>query len=233
MDLLPNFTSSTSSIDDEYTSLRRQGYTDLSAEKILEDKYGRGYQPDFRRRPEGVYNAPLLGSVGETGQFLTDTFRRFFGGRDRDGDGFRDGSLRDLRRKSTFFDVEIDPNDPNKDNYVYDFDFLNQGKLPTKEEYGQYLQDNTFLDYNKRTGDYDISFKRPGKSYFDEDYEPRNRRKGVSFTDFQASLSDREKTGFEGLGIMPAGSTFEIADGATVFYEPGEDQDLRKTSRQQ
>ena len=38
-------TSSTSSIDDEYTSLRRQGYTDLSAEKILEDKYGRGYQP--------------------------------------------------------------------------------------------------------------------------------------------------------------------------------------------
>jgi len=228
IDLVPNSTSSTSSTDDAYTSLRRQGYTDLSAEKILGDQYGRGYQPGFRRRPEGVYYAPLLGSVGETGQFLTDTFRRFFGGRDTDGDGFRDGSLRDLRRKSTSFDVEIDPNDPNKDNYVYDFDFLNQGKLPTKEEYGQYLQDNTFLDYNTRSGDYDASFKRPGKSYFDEAYEPRNRRKGVSFTDFQASLSDKEKTGFEGLGIMPAGSTFEIADGATVFYEPGEDPRSRK-----
>lgn len=224
-DLASDLTSSTSSTDDLYNSLRQQGYTDLSAQKILKDEYGIGYQPGFRRRPEGTYFSPLLGSVGEAGQFLTDTYNRFF--------GRNQGSLSNFKRNTTSFDVTIDPNDPNKDNYVYDFDFLNQGKLPTKEEYGNYLRDNTFIDYNTKSGDYDLSFKRPGKSYFDETYEPRNRRNKVSLTDFTSGLSDRERAGFEGLGIMPEASTFEISDGATIFYEPGEDprskKDIRKT----
>ena len=146
VDLAPNLTpstSSTSSTDDLYNSLRQQGYTDLSAQKILKDEYGIGYQPGFRRRPEGTYFSPLLGSVGEAGQFLTDTYNRFF--------GRNQGSLSNFKRNTTSFDVTIDPNDPNKDNYVYDFDFLNQGKLPTKEEYGNYLTVRYWISDKEKT----------------------------------------------------------------------------------
>jgi hypothetical protein len=127
---------------------------------------------------------------------------KLFGGKDRDGDGNKDGVFRDSRRKKAErklnkgnyydYDIEVDKNDPN--SYAGDkLDLYNASKLINKDElrttdqYNKDVEENSRVNYNTETGKYDkfISSRGP------EEYEYRNAFDFVTGKD-KRTLLDNE-----------------------------------------
>ena len=127
---------------------------------------------------------------------------KLFGGKDRDGDGNKDGIFRDSRRKKAerklnkgnYYDynIEVDKNDPN--SYAGDkLDLYNASKLINKDElrttdqYNKDVEENSRVNYNTETGKYDkfISSRGP------EEYEYRNAFDFVTGKD-KRTLLDNE-----------------------------------------
>ena len=108
----------------------------------------------------------LLGAVNTLNSGLTN----MFSGKDEDGDGLKDGSLRNLGAKKTLnklnkgqyydYNIQIDPNDTN--TYAFDeLDLFNASKtigkdnLRTTEEYKEDIKKNSRVNFNTETGKYD------------------------------------------------------------------------------
>ena len=127
---------------------------------------------------------------------------KLFGGKDRDGDGNKDGIFRDSRRKKAerklnkgnYYDynIEVDKNDPN--TYAGDkldlynaSKLINKDKLRTTDQYNKDVEENSRVNYNTETGKYDkfISSRGP------EEYEYRNAFDFVTGKD-KRTLLDNE-----------------------------------------
>ncbi len=108
----------------------------------------------------------LLGAVNTLNSGLTN----MFSGKDEDGDGLKDGSLRNLGAKKTLnklnkgqyydYNIQVDPNDTN--TYAFDeLDLYNasktfgKDKLRTTEQYKADIKENSRVNYNTETGEYD------------------------------------------------------------------------------
>lgn len=108
----------------------------------------------------------LLGAVNVLNSGLTN----MFSGKDEDGDGLKDGSFRNLGAKKTLnklnkgqyydYNIQVDPNDTNE--YAFDeLDLFNasktfdKDKLRTTEEYKADIKENSRVNYNRETGEYD------------------------------------------------------------------------------
>ena len=193
------------------TYLSNQGYSDKEVNNIIRKTYGPS--TIFDPLPGGVPD-PKAGVGLQAIQFLTGTFDKFLGPQ---------GSIRNFKANQkafkaskperTRYEVDIDPNDPNE--YIFDPYDAAEGKLSTKAEYQDRLNEFSQFNYNPETGKYDAYYSaRP----LDEDTP------GRTMSQIREGLSDRELQAFEGLNIMPQGSSFDITDGATIYYEPGEDE---------
>ena len=202
------------------TYLSNQGYDDAAIDNILKTAYG--YNPNLLSNIAGSLFDGLPGGIpdprGGIGlqaiQFLSGTFDKFLGPQ---------GSIRNFKANQeafkaskperTRYEVEIDPYDPNE--YIFDPYDAAEGKLSTKAQYEDRLNEFSRFNYNPETGKYDAYYSpRP----LDEDIP------GRTISQIREGLSDRELQAFEGLNIMPEGSSFDITDGATIYYEPGEDE---------
>lgn len=108
----------------------------------------------------------LLGAVNTLNSGLTN----MFSGKDEDGDGLKDGSFRNLGAKKTLnklnkgeyydYNIQVDPNDTN--TYAFDkLDLFNasktfgKDKLRTTEQYNADVKENSRINYNSETGEYD------------------------------------------------------------------------------
>tara|TARA_B100001094_G_scaffold126859_1_gene122899 strand:+ start:14161 stop:17268 length:3108 start_codon:yes stop_codon:yes gene_type:complete len=201
------------------TYLSNQGYDDAAIDNILKSAYG--YNPNLLSNITGSLFDGLPGDIpdprGGIGlqsmQFLTGTFDKFFGPQ---------GSIRNFKANQkafkaskperTRYEVDIDPNDPNE--YVFDPYDAAEGTLSTKAQYKDRLDEFSQFEYNPTTNQYDAYYSPRA---LDEDTP------GRTMSQIKEGLSDRELQAFEGLNIMPDDSSFDITDGATIYYEPGED----------
>ena len=118
---------------------------------------------------------------------------------------FRDGKAKRKRhkdRRGGYYDYEIeyDENDPNQGNYALNYKDLYKGKLRTNEQYQQDVLDNSMLNYNVDTGEYDVMLSadkiRPNR--FSRNKNIAGNKKDVknflgnsiSFAEFQQRLKD-------------------------------------------
>jgi hypothetical protein len=117
--------------------------------------------------PEDLGNrGNVLGALATAGEAFTD----LFSGKDIDGDGFKDGALRDFGKKRKVhkdnkhsyysYKVETDINDPNVDpktgktKYIFDTKDLYEGRLDNEEDYAQRIFDNSQVNYDPETQSY-------------------------------------------------------------------------------
>lgn len=178
--------------------------------------------------PRAVYlpylpkNPDFVSAIG----MLDDAVGSLAGNRDRNGDGLMDGAFRDLKTKrerfrensykNNIYKVELDPNDPNQ--YVRDYKDIADGKLRTRAQYDQDVQNNSRLNFNTETDKYDgYTSSRPIDSYkkslFTEDQLAKYKsfdEKGVSLNDFMGRLNDEDRQMLAGVKNYPKGVTLGI-----------------------
>ena len=195
---------------------------------------------------------------------LTQGYQDLFGG-DKNGDGTKDGAFRDWSRKGkqqelnkgSYYDynIDIDKNDPN--TYMFDgkIDLYNAskkgGNLSTKQEFEDRVNQNSFANFNAKTGEYDKFSSAQDPSMYD--YETLfgqkrtlldkeagtsdaviNARKGENLNYFSnyRNYKDNDST-FNSImdfdkettdQTLPEGTTFGIdAKGSPRYYAPNEE----------
>lgn len=178
---------------------------------------------------------PYLPAAGDlTGALSTavGSIGNLFSGR-VGADGLQEGTFRDLSAKSARFqrskpmqysyNVKLDPNDKN--TYVPDIEDMyaasrGEGSLRTAKQYQENVNDNSILDFNKKTGKYDVL-------YSSREFDPRIlgnkqkdaykefRKKSISFADWKRRMDpetlnlllENERNAPKGvtIGISPTG----------------------------
>ena len=117
---------------------------------------------------KGFYIPEDLGSKGNVGGALgvfMESVGELFGGKDENNDGLADGAFRNMKTKRARhkasrpfyygYKVKEDNFDRNKGNYVYDPTDLYEGKLRTKDQYEKDVIENSIIDYNPDTKQYE------------------------------------------------------------------------------
>jgi len=209
-----------------------------------------GYRP-----AKNFYLPQDLGNYGNVDGALgtlAQGFHNLFGNKDADGDGLMDGSFRDTKakklrqkdRRGSYYDYEVtfDEGD-SADNYYASNQDLFAGKLRTKEQAGQDFLNNSKINYNVDTGQYETIFN-PYQDKFlnsaDKQLQNRlskNRRlsgsqrdiinDGLSIAEFQQRLADNPAHAellAQDLGIikgdgLPAGVSYGVdKDGSAGSY---------------
>lgn len=218
------------------------------------NKSATGYRPARNwYLPEDLGNR---GNVLGAAATAAEAFTNLFGGKDTDGDGLKDGSLRNLGkkrarhkdRKGEYFsyEVEFDPNDPNIDqetgknlNYALNISDLYKGKVDTLDEYKDRLDKFSRINVDPETGKYTgiISADKIDKRlYSDEDIA--SLKGSISLGDFQKTMAanpEHRALLAQQLGLsgdeMPEGTTYGVdKEGfATAYATPQDNPYLRET----
>jgi len=218
------------------------------------NKSATGYRPARNwYLPEDLGNrGNVLGAVATA----AEAFTNLFGGKDTDGDGLKDGSLRNLGKKRArhkdkkgeyfSYEVEFDPNDPNIDqetgknlNYALNISDLYKGKVDTLDEYKDRLDKFSRINVDPETGKYTgiISADKINKKlYSDEDIA--SLKGSISLGDFQKTMAanpEHRALLAQQLGLsgdeMPEGTTYGVdKEGfATAYATPQDNPYLRET----
>ena len=201
--------------------------------------------PDGYMPAKGFYLPQDLGNRGNIFGAIstaTEAFSNLFSGKDLDGDKLPDGSLRGFGAKRRrhrdnkgsyyTYDVEYDPNDTN--TYALDPRDLyaaskNRGYLRTTQQYTQDLLDNSMINYNVNTGQYEtiISPNKIKANRFGKNDPNRNILEGKSFSDFYTTLKDNpahlemlaQQMGMIKGDYLPAGVSYGVdKDGSAASY---------------
>ena len=201
--------------------------------------------PDGFMPAKGFFLPQDLGNRGNIFGALStaaEAFNTLFSGKDLDGDNLPDGSLRGFGAKRRrhrdnkgsyyTYDVEYDPNDPNA--YALDPGDLyaaskNRGNLRTTQQYTQDLLDNSMINYNVNTGQYETIFS-PNKikaNRFAKNDPNRNILEGKSISDFYTTLRNNpahaemlaQQMGMIKGDYLPAGVSYGVdKDGSAASY---------------
>jgi len=209
-----------------------------------------GYRP-----ARNFYLPQNLGNKGNVDGalgVLAQGFNNMFSSQDTDGDGLMDGSFRDNKakrlrqkdRRGSYYNYEVtfDPND-SEDNYFVTNKDLFDGKLRTKDEYNQDLMDNSKLNYNVNTGQYDMIYNPYSDKFLNsannqlKNRLSKNKRlsgnmmnlinDGVSLSDFTERLKNNpghaellaQDFGLLKDDKLPAGVSYGVnKDGAAASY---------------
>ena len=193
---------------------------------------------------QDLYNqGNLAGAIG----VLAEGANRLFSGEDQNNDGVMDGVFRDGRakrkrhkdRRGGYYDYEIkfDENDPNQDNYNLNYKDLYKGNLRTNEQYAQDVLDNSMINYNVDTGQYDTMISadkiranrgsNSNKIAGNKDDRKNFLNNSISFADFQQRLKDNPAHAellAQDLGLLkndklPPGVSYGVdKDGAAGSY---------------
>lgn len=218
------------------------------------NKSATGYRPARNwYLPEDLGNR---GNVLGAAATAAEAFTNLFGGKDTDGDGLKDGSLRNLGkkrarhkdRKGEYFsyEVEFDPNDPNIDqetgknlNYALNISDLYKGKVDTLDEYKDRLDQYSRINVDPSTGKYTgiiSADKIDPRLYSDEDIA--NLKGSISLGDFQKTMAaspEHRALIAQQLGLsgdeMPEGTTYGVDEEgfATAYATPQDNPYLRET----
>ena len=201
--------------------------------------------PDGFMPAKGFFLPQDLGNRGNIFGALStaaEAFNTLFSGKDLDGDNLPDGSLRGFGAKRRrhrdnkgsyyTYDVEYDPNDTN--TYALDPGDLyaaskNRGNLRTTQQYTQDLLDNSMINYNVNTGQYEtlISPNEIKANRFGKNDPNRNILEGKSFSDFYTTLKDNpahlemlaQQMGMIKGDYLPAGVSYGVdKDGSAASY---------------
>ena len=183
---------------------------------------------------------------------LAQGFQNLFSKQDTDGDGLMDGTFRDTKakrlrqkdRRGSYYDYEVtfDEGD-SADNYYASNQDLFKGKLRTKEQAAQDFLDNSRVNYNVNTGQYETVFNPYQDKFLNSaNNQLKNRlsknkdlsgpmlnviKDGISFSDFQQRLADNPAHAellAQDLGIikgdrLPAGVSYGVdKDGSAGSY---------------
>jgi len=164
-------------------------------------------QPDYRPNIRSAYKPMNLGLKGDTIKALgtvAEGVGRLFSKKDTDGDGLMDGAFRDMKAKrarhkaqkamSYDYDINIDPNDPNKyaASAVDLFEASkrkNKGALRNADDALTEMSESTMLKYNPETMAYDVKMNMPEK-YMSKNKDLRPDFTGYkSFSELQSTMS--------------------------------------------
>ncbi len=135
-------------------------------EDVPEAQYGFETTSYATGRPTPLYLPPIpkRGNLLGAGLLFADALEQFSSKEDRDGDGLMDGTFRDMGAKKArykgmqnlnkTFDVNYGDLDPS--NYVVNFNDFAEGRVRTKDQYAEDLQNYSKIDFdaekNKYTG---------------------------------------------------------------------------------
>lgn len=135
-------------------------------EDVPEAQYGFETTSYATGRPTPLYLPPIpkRGNILGAGLLFADALEQFTSKEDRDGDGLMDGTFRDMGAKrarykgmqnlNKTFDVNYGDLDPS--NYVVNFNDFAEGRVRTKDQYAEDLQNYSKIDFdaekNKYTG---------------------------------------------------------------------------------
>ena len=242
-------------------SVQEEPIGEVQGSELPQAQYGQGFfggnpflsgtlatyhkSPDGYMPAKGFYLPQDLGNRGNIFGAIstaTEAFSNLFSGKDLDGDGLKDGSLRNLGAKRRrhrdnkgsyyTYDVEYDPNDTN--TYALDPSDLyaaskNRGRLRTTQQYTQDLLDNSMINYNVNTGQYEtlISPNEIKANRFGKNDPNRNILEGKSFSDFYTTLKDNpahlemlaQQMGMIKGDYLPAGVSYGVdEDGSAASY---------------
>ena len=242
-------------------SVQEEPIGEVQGSELPQAQYGQGFfggnpflsgtlatyhkSPDGYMPAKGFYLPQDLGNRGNIFGAIstaTEAFSNLFSGKDLDGDGLKDGSLRNLGAKRRrhrdnkgsyyTYDVEYDPNDTN--TYALDPSDLyaaskNRGRLRTTQQYTQDLLDNSMINYNVNTGQYEtlISPNEIKANRFGKNDPNKNILEGKSFSDFYTTLKDNpahlemlaQQMGMIKGDYLPAGVSYGVdEDGSAASY---------------
>ena len=135
-------------------------------EDVPEAQYGFETTSYATGRPTPLYLPPIpkRGNILGAGLLFADALEQFTGTEDKDGDGLMDGTFRDMDAKrarykgmqnlNKTFDVDYKGLDPS--NYVVNFNDFAEGRVRTKDQYAEDVQNYSKIDFdaekNKYTG---------------------------------------------------------------------------------
>ena len=209
-----------------------------------------GYRP-----AKNFYLPQDLGNYGNVDGalgVLAQGFQNLFSKQDTDGDGLMDGTFRDTRakrhrqkdRRGSYYDYEVtfDEGD-SADNYYASNQDLFKGKLRTKEQAAQDFLNNSKVNYNVNTGQYETVWN-PYQDKFLNSADNQLKKRlsknkdlsgpmlnvindGISISEFQQRLADNPAHAellAQDLGIikgdrLPAGVSYGVdKDGSAGSY---------------
>jgi hypothetical protein len=205
--------------------------------------------------PGSQYVNPLALESGndwspiELANILATGGKKMFSGKDEDGDGTKDGSFRNWKRKGAeeeltkgdYYDYKVNMDEMDSNSYAGDrLDLFNaskgEGSLRTTEQYNQDVRENSSANFNPETGKYDAFITSRGpesfeytnrrgetESLLDGNKSIENARAGENLNYF-TDLDDDTKNLILGTQDDPEGTTLGINElGQASSYAPGAD----------